>query len=60
MLKPIGSLLTIAFVNPLWERYELTVFKSRVLKEIFEPTRNEITGDLKSCIIFTTYQILFG
>jgi hypothetical protein len=60
MVKPVGSLLTIVFVNPLRERYKLTVFKSRVLKKIFEPIRNEITGDLKSCIIFTAYQILFG
>lgn len=54
MVKPIGSLLKIVVINPLRERYKLTVFKSRVLKKIFEPMRNEITGDWKSCIIFTT------
>jgi len=60
MVKPIGSLAIIVVVNPLKERYKLTEFKSRVLKKIFEPTRNEITEDLKSCIIFIAYQILFG
>jgi hypothetical protein len=60
MVKPIGLLLIIVVVNPLKEIYKLMVFKSRVLKKIFEPTRNEITEDLKSCIIFTAYQLLFG
>jgi hypothetical protein len=57
MVKSIGSLLTTVVVDPLRERYKLTVL---VLKEIFEPTGNEIRGDLKSCIIFTAYQILSG
>jgi hypothetical protein len=48
VVKPIGLLLTIVVVNPLRERYKLTVFKSRVLKTIFEPTGNKITEDLKS------------
>jgi len=60
MVKPIGSLLTNVVVNPLREIYKLTVFKDRVLKKIFEPTRNASTGELKSCIIFTAYQILLG
>jgi hypothetical protein len=59
MVKPISSLSTIVVVNTLRERYKLAVFKSRVLKKIYEPTRNEITENLKSCIIFTAYQILF-
>jgi hypothetical protein len=43
MVKPTDLLLTIVVVKSLRERYKLTVFKSRVLKRIFEPTRNEIT-----------------
>jgi hypothetical protein len=45
MVKPICSLLTIVVVNKLRERYKLTAFKSMLLNKIFEPKRNEITGD---------------
>jgi hypothetical protein len=44
----------------------LWVFENRVLRKIFGPKRDEVTGKwredyiTRSCMIFTPHQILFG
>jgi hypothetical protein len=45
--------------------HRLRVFEDRVLRTIFEPKRDEVTGIgeyyiTRSFIIFTPYQIVFG
>jgi hypothetical protein len=49
----------------LMEDHRLRVFENRVLRRIFGPTRDEVTGNGESCsvgsfIICTHHQILLG
>jgi hypothetical protein len=46
----------------LKEEHRLRVFENRVLRRIFRPKRDEVTGDYitRNLIICTHHQILFG
>ena len=49
----------------LWEECRQRVFENRVLRRIFWPKRDEVTGSgenytMRSLMICTTQQILFG
>jgi hypothetical protein len=47
----------------LREEHGLRVFKNRVLRRIFEPKRDEVSGEnyvMRSLMICTPHQILFG
>jgi len=49
----------------LREERRLRVFDNRVLRGIFEPKRDDVTGDrenyiMRSLIIYTPHPILFG
>jgi len=42
------------------EKHRLRVFENRVLRRIFRPKRDEVTGEWRSFMICTSHQILFG
>jgi hypothetical protein len=44
----------------LWEEHRFRAFENRVLRRIFRPKRDEVTGDwknaiMRSCVLFTKY-----
>jgi hypothetical protein len=43
----------------LKEEHRLRMFENRLLRKILEPKRGEVTGDWRSFMICTPYQILF-
>jgi hypothetical protein len=44
----------------LREEHRLRVFENRVLRRIFEPKRNKITGEWRSFTICNPHPILYG
>jgi hypothetical protein len=50
-------------LDPLWKKHKLRVSENRVLRRIFGPKRDEVTGEnciMRSSTICTLYQILLG
>jgi hypothetical protein len=49
-------------INILWEEFRLKVFENRVLRRVFGPNRDEVTGNgenyiIRSLMICTPYPI---
>ena len=49
----------------MWEERRLRVFENRVLRRVFGPKRDEVTGEwrtliMRSLVIGTPYRILCG
>jgi hypothetical protein len=44
----------------LTEEHRLMLFENRVMRRIFGPKRDEVTGEWTSLLICTPHQILYG